>query len=79
MAARGNKVERGKDIFGQTNGRPFPFLRKRSYRKQCPQQPVKPARVIARTARVRIVSALRVKGLKRTNASVLLVRIRMKT
>ena len=55
------------------------FLRKRSYRKQCPQQPVKPARVIARTARVRIVSALRVKGLKRTNTSVLLVRIRMKT
>ena len=55
------------------------FLRKRSYRKQRPQQPVKPARVIARTARVRIVSALRVKGLKRTNASVLLVRIRMKT
>ena len=54
-------------------------LRTRSYRKQCPQQPVKPARVIARTARVRIVSALRVKGLKRTNASVLLVRIRMKT
>ena len=26
VAARGNKVERGKDIFGQTNGRPFPFL-----------------------------------------------------
>ena len=24
--ARGNKVERGKDIFGQTNGRPFRFF-----------------------------------------------------
>ena len=23
---RGNKVERGKDIFGQTNGRPFCFF-----------------------------------------------------
>ena len=26
VAARGNKVERGKDIFGQTNGRPFRFF-----------------------------------------------------
>jgi hypothetical protein len=26
VAARGNRVERGKDIFGQTNGRPFRFF-----------------------------------------------------